>query len=346
MKKVIFVLITAAFLLCGCGKTEVCEEGEFWKITQATNGSKTTYDYIIYDDDGNILLEKESKTKPRITLAEYSNICIHIGDSAEYTVQYVCPYTGSISEVFKNPVAWGSRYVAVIGKSEEGVPVIAIRSSQGSSLREYKLPLSNEMTPEEAIIGAAFDRYDDHLTVIYVSENNYRCTAVLPVKLLDWENNPIDRFYDKYTIEAFSTPEEAAAAACERDIWKAEFDNAYQMLRGMANPKFPSLQDDIDDSAEAFEQYVKVYADLYMAYEWSSAYHNDGTEWADDIFYGTGASGAAFACEAELYRQATLDLYRMMNDRFESVDEAFIFDEQEYLDYLRNEAYLNVIENE
>ena len=36
----------------------------------------------------------------------------------------------------------------------------------------------------------------------------------------------------------------------------------------------------------------------------------------------------------------------MMNDRFESVDEAFIFDEQEYLDYLRYEAYLNVIENE
>ena len=345
MKKLIFVLIVTAFLLCGCGRTEVSDEGRFWKITEITNGSKTTYDYIIYDDNSNTLLEGESKDKPQITLENYSDICIYIGNSTEYTVQYVCPYSDSVSEVYENPLAWESGYVAMSGK-EAVEPVITVRSALGTSSRIFELPLSESTTPEKSIIGAAFDEYADNLTVIYISDNNKKCISVLPVQMLDWENNPIDRFYRKYTIEALSTPEEAAAAACERDIWKAEFDNAYQLLRGMANPKFPSLQDDIDDSAEAFEKYVSAYADLYMAYEWSSAYHNDGAEWADDIFYGTGASGAASACKAELYRQATLDLYKMMNDRFESVDEAFIFDEQEYLDYLRYEAYLNVIENE
>ncbi len=346
MKKVIFVLIAIAFLLCGCGKTKVSEEGEFWKITEITNGSKTSYDYIIYNNDNNILIEGESKEKPQITLENYSDICIFIGNSTEYTVQYACPYSDSVSKVYKNPLAWESGYAAVTAENEKGEYVVEIISCMGSETRSFKLPINENMNYKEAIIGAAFDEYADELTVIYISKNNKPCAVVLPVRLLDWENNPIDRFYQKYTVEAYSTPEEAAAAACERDIWKAEFDNAYQMLRGMANPKFPSLQDNIDDSAETFEKYTEVYADLYMAYEWSSAYNNDGVEWADDIFYGTGASGAASACKAGLYRKATLDLYRMMNDRFESVDEAFIFDEQEYLDYLRNEAYLNVIENE
>ncbi len=345
MKRVILILLAGLLLLCGCesGKSsEVCEEGEYWKIIKNSNQS---YDYIIFNNDGEIILENESKTKPEISVEGYSNICIYIDNSSEYTVQYACPYSDSVSEVFKNPLAWNSGEVALISENEEGKPIIKIQSSLGSYTRSYELSLSEDMSPDKAILGAAFDEYADNLTVIYISENNKHCTAVLPVNELDWENNPIDRFYDKYTIEAYSTPEEAAAAACERDIWKAEFDNAYQMLRGMANPKFDSLQDDIDDSAKAFEEYVKIYSDLYMAYEWSSAYQSNGSEWADDIFYGTGASGAALACEAELYRRATLDLYRMMNDRFESVDEAFIFDEQEYLDYLCN-AYLTVVNKE
>ncbi len=341
MNRVIVLMIAAAFLLCGCGKTEISEEGEFWKITEITSGNKTSYDYIIYNNDNSVLLEGESKEKPQITLENYSDICVFIGNGTEYTVQYVCPYSDSISEVFKNPLAWENGEVAVISDSE-----IIILSSLGSSSRSYNLPLSGNMSSEKAILGAAFDEYADNLTVIYISEDNKTRTAVLPVNLLDWENNPIDRFYEKYTIEALSTPEMSVAAMCERDIWKAEFDNAYQMLRGMANPKFPSLQDDIDYSAEAFEEYVRAYADLYMAYEWSSAYYSDGTEWADDIFYGTGASGAAFECEANLYRRATLDLYRMMNDRYTSVDEAFVFNEEEYLNYLYNEAHLNVIENQ
>lgn len=169
---------------------------------------------------------------------------------------------------------------------------------------------------------------------------------MLPINTFNWEDNPIDRFYDKYTVETYSTPESASAAWCKKEIWKAEFENAYQMLRGMANPKIDSVQTDIDDSAKTFEEYVEAYSSVYMAYDWSNAFYNDGVEWSDEIFYGTGASGAAAECEAGLYRQATLELYRMINDRFTSVDEAFAFDEQEYLQYLCDEIGLNVIDNE
>ncbi len=346
MKRVIFALILMILLLCGCRSSETCEEGEFWKIKQISSGNKETYDYIIYNNDREILLEGESKVKPLITFKEFSNICIYIDDSAEYTVQYVCPYSDSVSNVYENPLAWGNGYVAIIGRNEEGESVLTVKSSLGTDSRDYKLLLCADMPIEDAILGAAFDKYDENLTVIYISEDNKHCTAVLPIDLHDWENNPIDRFYDKYMVETYSTPETAAAAYCEKEIWKAELENAYQLLRGMANPKVESLQHDIDESAKAFEEYVEAYGEIYMAYEWSSAYQNDGVEWSDDIFYGTGASGEASACKAKLYRQATLDLYRMMNDRFESVDEAFIFDEQEYLNFLRKNSYLNVINNE
>ncbi len=327
MKKLIFVILAVFLLMCGCENSEVCEVGENWRITKNTIGNSSTYDYIICDNDDNVILKGESKQKPEITVDGYSYICIYIGDSSEYTVQYVCPYSDLVSEVFENPLAWGNGDIAVISDSE-----IIIRSALGTGSRSYELPLSENMTAGKAILGAAFDEYADNLIVIYVPANdNKHCTAVLPVNLLDWENNPIDRFYDKYAIEAFSTLDEAVAAMCEKEIWKAEFDNAYQMLRGMANPKVDSLQDDIDDSVEEFEEYVKAYAEIYMAYEWSDAYFSDCLGWSDEIFYGTGASGAATACEAELYRQATLDLYRMMNDRFASVDEAFVFDEHKYL---------------
>lgn len=168
VKRVIFALMLMVSLLCGCGKSEVCEGGEYWEITKITDGSKITYDYIIYNNDGNVLLESESKIKPQITIDGYSNICIYIGNNSEYTVQYACPYSDSVSERFKNPLAWEGGYVAIIDKNKSGETVITVRSSlSDNESQSYELTLSTDISHEEAILGAAFDEYADNLTVIY-----------------------------------------------------------------------------------------------------------------------------------------------------------------------------------
>jgi len=342
IKKALLALTLIVFILCGCEKHEVCQTGEYWQIIKNTTNSSITYNCTIFDTEGNVLLERKISSEPQISFYRYY-VRIYTADAAECTIQYVNVFDGIVSDVFKNPLAWSEFYVAEPVQNQSGKWEIAVNNGfTGETIRSFELAIADNLPPEETIIGAAFDEYAENLTVIYISsEDNMHRTAVFPITLLNWENNPIDRFYNTFTVEAYDTISEQTEAFIYREAWLTEFNNALQMLSGMANPKIDSIQNDIDAIRENFAQYAESYSSLYAVYDWSDGFFSDGNELKDKITYGSGATAASLYCEAELYRQATLDLYRMMNDRFSDVDDAFVFDAQEHLARL-SEAGISV----
>lgn len=156
---------------------------------------------------------------------------------------------------------------------------------------------------------------------------------------INWEENPIDDFLARYELSenTSSNADMSAYHAAVSDLWLVEVEHGYDLLKDSLNSSLDEerreyWEDNIDRTLESF----LLYADESSHLEATAAASNvfvseeyDGT----DIMAGTALGGYHMGIRAELHRQEALRVYAALEWvlEYESVEEAFVFDEEEFL---------------
>ena len=138
-------------------------------------------------------------------------------------------------------------------------------------------------------------------------------------------NNPIDDFFKQeiYPNSGSTTVEINVNAMLYRDAWKAEMDNAHEMLLSRAHEE---LKGYIEASQEQFITFCETEIEV------AKSMFSDGyeTESGGHVFYGSGAPANGNYAVAKLYKQRTFDLFYYLANIGEDI--AFAFDKDVFLD--------------
>lgn len=157
---------------------------------------------------------------------------------------------------------------------------------------------------------------------------------------IEWENNPIDSFFERYVLhESTSSNADMTAYEIARgDMWLAEVDNAYRLMKESINP---------NQSEEAQEKYAER---LQQTYEDFLSYAENGTNIEaltaasnvfainddfDGVYAGTALSGYHSRLLADTYRAEALRMYGALEYVYDWADaeaeDIFVFDEEKLL---------------
>lgn len=333
---IIFIILT----LSSCAVTEtVCEETEYWKITQK-NGlfGIRAYEYSVFGVDGNALIDcARSDVKPEITMTNSYTVKICIDNKQHSTVQFAEIY-GTVSLVYENPLAVSepryTAYLAFLSSSDSGETELCLHSaySPGQLIR-HKLP--DIAQTDSPVISAAFDEHGENITVIYHALNRQEPVALtLPANRLNWQDNPISRFYERYTVDAPSTMQLNAHSMAYYMLWQREFEHGCELLRERSNFEYVNeLVDILPDSLDSAAQDIGI-IDAY--FNNSNAFDEDFIE-GDNLLRGSAFSGEAWEASADFMEEAALWLYSLLEYEVSSADELFVFSEEDYVNYLTNE---------
>lgn len=124
-----------------------------------------------------------------------------------------------------------------------------------------------------------------------------------PVLAKDKTDNPIDRAFASDFAEAMSTAELNYVAEKYWAAWKAELDNVAGVIKRQY--KFTEDQKKVDAYIAAYGQVAAATGDLEWV-NWSDRDESPETRW-----FGTGAVSARLLAEANIYKQATLNLIKI-----------------------------------
>lgn len=116
----------------------------------------------------------------------------------------------------------------------------------------------------------------------------------------DMADNPIDQAFTGDFMVATSTVEINYVAEKYREAWKTEMVNVAAVIKRQY--KFPEDQARIDSYTAAYEQAAAAAG----AVEWLN--WSDTEEQPENRWFGTGAVSASLLAEANIYKQATLNL--------------------------------------
>ncbi len=156
---------------------------------------------------------------------------------------------------------------------------------------------------------------------------------------INWEENPIDDFLARYELSEKTSFNAAMCSYREAvsDLWLVEVEHGYDLLKNCLNSSLDEenreyWQDTIDQTLENFLLYADESAYLEATVAASNVFVSeeyDGT----NIMAGTALGGYHMSLRAELHRKEALRVYAALEWvlEYESVEEAFVFDEAEFL---------------
>ena len=114
------------------------------------------------------------------------------------------------------------------------------------------------------------------------------------------KNNPINKAFDKDFEKANNTVEINYVSEKYDDAWKAEMLYVAGLIK--KSYKFKEDRQRVDDYVALYDKLAKKAFDLAML-NWSDIDQPPGKRG-----FGTGATGASIGAEAQIYKQATLNL--------------------------------------
>lgn len=114
------------------------------------------------------------------------------------------------------------------------------------------------------------------------------------------KNNPINKAFDKDFEKAQNTVEINYVSEKYDEAWKAEMLNAANLIK--KSYKFKEDRQRVDEYVALYDKLAKKAFDLAML-NWSDIDQPPGKRG-----FGTGATGAAMGAEAQIYKQAALNL--------------------------------------
>lgn len=337
-----FALLGAAVLLALLGaavlpRETVLEERDHWTVSAVRQGlSAPLYDCAVLDSGGRCLLEERMTAKPRLSMVSGQVVRLFREDGGIRQVRYVQLKTGEVSPWVSHPAADSENYTAFLCETEHG-PQLRIQSLFGGGYQvSLALPFSQTAAPGELVRDGRLEGLTFSCTYLNRKEE----AVPYSYGLMDWERNPIDRFYERYDIYDGSTYAVQAAEWVRASAWEAEVRHAYDLL-AEASPR-PEARALAEQARQDFLASAESEAELECAYGWSNTFDGAGAE-TEGIF-GTGAKAGYFTALSRLYRERALALYRMVERT--GVDGAFVFDGAAHLRELREGMALPVTEKE
>jgi len=237
------------------------------------------------------------------------------------------------------------------------------------------IPFGNELTDKAAALDSVsvcdlnadyisdfrFRYNGEEVCVIYNSDAN-AYTVADPSQLVsasdveprptafNWDSNPIDSFWESYGLASSTSSNRDLShyKLAIADAWESELIHAYELLEGCINPAISDQQKEnihtqLDQALEHYLEYGKASSELDAlagATGFFAAPGVDSEAWPA----GSGFGGYREALRGEVYREETLRIYELINEYycFSSIDDAFAFDDKEFIELLREEYQIEV----
>ena len=339
-KKQLLSLALALLLLAGCAAPEppeLLEQTDHWTIAAGPEGGCR---YTV-TDGGTVLLEEALETLPALSLLDGGEaVRVRTEEGEVWRERYVRLSDGAVTDWLDFPVAVSAEYAACLEVPEgERTPVVRVHGLwDGEPARTFHVPFSEALPPEELVDYGGFGFSE--LVLVYRDCFGGLETVTLDLFGPDWEDNPIDRFYRRYSLPGASTLEIALEASAYAQAWRAKAEHAYALLAERAvSPEYAEMA---RDAWEVLSACVPRQAELEAWSAYSDAFEPEFYDASYGVCSGTGLSGFQQSCQADLYREQVRTLYRQYI--FETdLDEAFVFDPEAYLSLLRDEYGLTVL---
>lgn len=340
MRKQVFPLLLT-FLLAGCAalKTpELLEQTDRWTVTAGPEGG---YRYTMTDGES-VLLEETLEVLPALSLLDGGEaVQVRTEEGEVWRERYVRLSDGAVTDWLDFPVAASAKYAACLAIPEgERTPVVQVHDLwDGEPVRTFHVSFSEALPLEELVDYGGFGRSE--LVLVYRNSFGGLESVTLDLFGPDWEDNPIDRFYRRYSLPGASTLEIALEASAYAQAWQAEAEHAYALLAERAvSPEYAEMA---RDAWEALSACVPRQAELEAWSAYSDAFTPESYDASYGVCRGTGLPGFQQSGQASLYREQVRMLYSQY--LFETdLNEAFVFDPEAYLSLLRDEYGLTVLE--
>ncbi len=139
------------------------------------------------------------------------------------------------------------------------------------------------------------------LSLIFLTDISKACC--------DENINPINKTFDVLLSDAPNTAERNEITQKYLEAWKNEFENAVMQVKG--GYKFGEDKKTIDKYASDYRALAKKANEMELL-KWSDTESKPGKDRYGSI--GSGAQAATMRAEAEIYKQATLNLIQFYNN--------------------------------
>ena len=319
---------------------ELLETADHWTIAAGPEGGCR---YTV-TDGGTVLLEEALETLPALSLLDGGEaVRVRTEEGEVWRERYVRLSDGAVTDWLDFPVAVSAEYAACLALPEgEACPVVQVHDLWGGGpVRTFHVPFSETLPSEELIDYSVFGSAD--LILVYRDFSGSLETAALDLFGPDWEDNPIDRFYRRYSLPGSSTLEIALEASAYAQAWRAEAEHAYALLAERAvSPEYAEMA---RDAWEALSACVPRQAELEAWSAYSDAFEPEFYNASYGVIRGTGLPGFQESLRANLYREQVRALYTQYMPGTD-LDERFVFDPEAYLSLLRDEYRLTVLEKQ
>lgn len=335
-------LLILCLLLAGCSpepaepESELLEAEAHWTVAADCR-------YTVTDGEA-VLLEETLESLPALSLLDGGEaVRVRTEEGEVWRERYVRLSDGAVTDWLDFPVAASAEYAACLATPEgERTPVVQVQDLwDGEPVRTFHVPFSETLPPEELVDYGGFG--SSELVLVYRDSFGGLETVTLDLYGLDWEDNPIDRFYRRYSLPGASTLEIALEASAYAQAWRAEAEHAYALLAERAvSPEYAEMA---RDAWEALSASVPRQAELEAWSAYSDAFEPEFYDASYGVCSGTGLSGFQQSCQADLYRKQVRALYTQYMPGTD-LDEAFIFDPEAYLSLLRDGYHLTVVEKQ
>lgn len=342
MRRLLILCLCLCLAACGSAEPvpsapEVLEEAAYWSV--AASGPDGPYRCTVTDGEA-VLLEEELEVCPALSLIEgFSETVVQIHtDGGIWRERYVRLSDGAVTKWLDYPIAATADAAAcLVLPEEERTPVVQVYDLWNDGpVRTFHIPFSEELAIKELVDYAALDFFE--LNLVYQNRYGGRDTMTLDLFAPDWEDNPIERFYRRYSLPGSTTLELNLEASAYMDAWKAEAEHAYALLAEQAvNPDCAEMA---RAAAEAADNYAEQQAQLKAWVLYSNAFDGD---WDGNLAWGTGLSSFEAGHAAGMYEAQVREIYTQLFV-VQDLDEVFVFDPGAYLHHLRDDYELTVEE--
>ncbi len=175
----------------------------------------------------------------------------------------------------------------------------------------------------------------DAKTSDYVLVGKGKTASYYPHRV-NWDNNPIDNFFEKYVLDesTSSNIDMTRYEMVRRDLWLIELKNAYRLMKESINPTLSAenrkqYSDAVDDSLKDFLAYVENGAYIEALTGATSVFTLED----ESISAGTALSGYHTRLEGDMYRAEALRIYSSVEYIYDFKDstDAFAFSESDFL---------------
>lgn len=137
-----------------------------------------------------------------------------------------------------------------------------------------------------------------------------------------FKNNPINNFFDTHELIGSDTSSMSDCAFLKRRLWKAEMDNAYNVLISHAHK---DIKDSLKKDQTKINEYAEIEANIFCAINGSDAFGDEGGQIPEKIAYGTICGVLWNTTIAEIFENKTKELFEYC--KILGIDIRFIFNE-------------------